>query len=384
VAREHHHPWLSRASLLGSACAVVVMLGGCVARPRAVRERITTPAGIALDVVARGVGQPTSLAFDRAGGLWVASSGVAASGDDGIWYVGLRGAHPRHVVGKLSTALGMTWYRDELYVAYLEPYSRHAPGQHGRVVAFGRFDGTRFRHRRTVLDDLPVGLHTVDGVVPGPDGRLYLGIGSQFDAARSKRALSGTVVSFTPQGTGLRVVARGFRNPYGLAFVPGTRLLLVTDNGRDDLGPDRPPEELNVVPTNEPPKFYGFPACYDQGGSACARSQSPLAKLPAHASSDGVAVASGLGGSGPSAFVAQNGSTLDAKPTGSDVVRIGLSWRGSGLHEASREVFARGFRRHDPLGAAVGPDGSVYVTLWRSGMIVRFRRRAAAATGSAP
>ena len=55
----------------------------------------------------------------------------------------------------------------------------------------------------------------------------------------------GTVVSFKPGGGDLRIEARGLRNPYGLAFAPDGATLLVSDNGRDDLGNDRPPEELN-------------------------------------------------------------------------------------------------------------------------------------------
>ena len=350
----------------------------CAPLPPPAHAGIVTPPGIHVDVVARGVGHPTSLTLDPAGGMWVASSGEDASPDDGIWYVAYGSTRPRKVVDRLSMALGVTWYRDELYVAHVEPYGRDARGQHGRVVAFGSFDGTRFRRHRVVLDDLPIGRHTVDSVVPGPDARLYLGIGSQFDAAPSKHRLSGTVVSFTSAGRDLRVVARGLRNPYGLAFVPGTRFLLVTDNARDDLGLHSPPEELNVVPTDEPPKFYGFPHCYNQRGSACAGSQPPLVKLPAHASSDGIAVTSNLRGSGLSAFIAENGSSFEANPTGSDVVRVGLSHGPSGLRLVDREVFARGFTRHDPLGSAVGHDGSLYVTLWKSGRVVRFGRRAPA------
>ena len=67
----------------------------------------------------------------------------------------------------------------------------------------------------------------------------------------------------------LRVEARGLRNPYGLAFIPGTARLLVSEHGRDDLGLRRPPEELNLVPTAGRVRSYGFPACWGQGGPRC-------------------------------------------------------------------------------------------------------------------
>ena len=60
-----------------------------------------------------------------------------------------------------------------------------------------------------------------------PDGRIYLGVGSVHDARRSQVAPSAAVVSFPPEGGDLRVEARGLRNPYGLAFVPGTAMGLM-------------------------------------------------------------------------------------------------------------------------------------------------------------
>ncbi|MEA2480509.1 MAG: hypothetical protein QOJ07_2431, partial [Thermoleophilaceae bacterium] len=58
-------------------------------------------------------------------------------------------------------------------------------------------------------------------------------------------------------------------------------------------------------------------------------------------------------------------------PTGSDVVGVTLRRAGSGW-SAAATTFASGFAEHDPLGAAIGPRGALYVTLWTSGRIVRF------------
>src|SRR5205807_9396389 len=111
--------------------------------------------------------------------------------------------------------------------------------------------GRRFRRRRTVLSGLPVGQHSLDSIARGPGGRLFLGIGSRRDAGGAS-GLSASVISFSPRGRRrVRVEARGLRNPYGLAFVPGTADLLVTDNGRDDLGLFRPPDEVNLVRVTE-------------------------------------------------------------------------------------------------------------------------------------
>jgi glucose/arabinose dehydrogenase len=333
---------------------------------------ITAPPGVRVETFATGIPQATNIAFDARGRAWVTSGGNVTVPSDGVWFVPRRGARPVHVVKGIFTALGLTWYRNELYVSYVYPYTPNPAVTSGRVTAYGGFDGRRFTRSRTVLRDIPIGEHTMDSIVPGPDGRLYVGVGSKFDAQPSPNRISGSVVSVLPSGQGRRLEAYGLRNPYGLAFVPGTRTLLVTDNGRDDLGSFRPPDELNVVETGGPAPFLGFPGCYGQGGPACRGVQPPLAKFPPHASSNGIAVAERWGTFGLSAFVAQNGSSPQfSVRTGSNVVRVALAKRGGRWVSVVRP-FAGGFRQYDPLGAGLGPDGSLYVTLWRSGSVVRF------------
>lgn len=326
------------------------------------------PAQAGMTTVAK-VPSPTNLAFDGKGRLWATSGVGAASRNDGVWLAtGTGVTKPRHVVKNLPVALGLVWHEGSLYVSYA------AGRRTGRVVRYRRFNGTSFERKEVVIRSLPIGRHTLDSMVVGPDGRIYLGVGSEFDATASKRRFSASVVSFRPDGSGLRTVARGLRNPYGLAFIPGTDKLLVTDNGRDDLGPDRPPEELNLVDTSGPVRNYGFPACHGQGGAACAGTVTPLLDLPTHASADGLAIAQDWDGQGLTAFVAQNGSTIrPTAPTGRDVLRIRLTKRDDGTYAATQNRFAGPFALRDPLGVAVGPTGDrLYVSMYRSGRIDRY------------
>jgi glucose/arabinose dehydrogenase len=116
-----------------------------------------------------------------------------------------------------------------------------------------------------------------------------------------------------------------------------------------------------------PVPHFGFPRCWGRGGGRCRGTRPPLAELAPHSAVGGVAAARRFGRFGPSAFVAEHGSTIASPPTGSVVRRVPLK-RGR-----SDDVrFARGFRRHDPLGVAVGPRGALYVTLHSSGRLVRF------------
>jgi glucose/arabinose dehydrogenase len=240
-----------------------------------------------------------------------------------------------------------------------------APRHTGRVVAYSDFDGRRFRHKRLVVDGLPTGRHRVDSLAAGPDGRLYLGVGSRHDAQRSSDRLSATVVSFPPRGGRVRVAATGLRNPYGLAFVPGTSRLLVAEHGRDDLGLHSPPEEINLVRTRERARWYGFPECWGQGGAPCRGAVDPVVRLRAHSAPGAMAAAPSFGRWGRSAFVARFGSSFEANPSGGDVLRISLAGR------PRARPLASGFGLQEPLGLAVGQDGALYVSLWTSGRIVR-------------
>ena len=293
-------------------------------------------------VVARGIPFATNVVFDPAGGMWVTSGAGGSNASDGVWYVP-RGGKPRHVVRHLRTALGLRWAGGRLYVSHI------TTATNGRVTAFTGFDGRRFARHSIALDGLHVGRHTMDSIVQGADGRLYVGVGSRFD----NHGLPGRVVSWVPGRHTPRLEATGLRNPYGLAFHGSD--LLVTDNGRDDLGETRPPEELDRFDPAGPVADFGFPRC----SPSCSAAIAPLATFPAHASTDGLAVKGGF------AYVAQNGSTIRRHPVGNDVQRVDLA-------TGARTRLWKSPVAHDPLGAAIGPDGRLYVTLFLSGKVVSF------------
>ena len=279
-----------------------------------------------------------------------ALASMAARGkqpSDGVWYVPGGGAKPRQVAKGLPAALGLTWAGNQLYVSHI------TSARNGRVTALAGFTGSAFTRRRTAIDGIRVGENTMGSIVQGPDGRLFVKAGSVSD----KGEQSGRVLSFRPGGHSPVVEATGLNSEYGLAFA-GPRLL-VTDTGRNDLGPSRPDEELDAFDPSGSVVDFGYPACYGQGGPQCRGTRKPLTTFPPHAASTGIAVA------GDIAYVAENGSAFDSNPTGSDVVRVDLR---TGRHT----VFWRSPVKHDPLGAAIGPDGDLYVTLYVSGKVVRF------------
>ena len=296
---------------------------------------IHLPAGYHATTYASGLEHPTAMAFGPDERLYV-------SEDGGEVVSVTRGAtRPRPFRRKLTVPLGLLWRGRTLYVS-----------ESGKVEAFGLRNG-----RRTVVSGLPYERHQQDTLVVGPDGRLYLGSGSTCDACAERDARSASILSFLPNGSDLRVVARGLRNPYGLVFAG--RTLYATVNGRDDLGDGEPAEMVVRV---RPGADFGWPACWPSFAlrrliGACSGVTPPVAYLEPHSSADGIVSWRG------DLFVAEWGEYL-SKRHGRRVVRI---------RRGKVTTFATGFSH--PLALAVDPVGDLLVADWGRGVIYAIAKR---------
>lgn len=219
------------------------------------------------------------------------------------------------------------------------------------------------------VTDLPTGLHQNDNLKFGPDGQLYIGVGSTCDVCVEEDPRSATIMRFDPQTGAGEIIATGLRNPYDLAFHPLTGDLFATDNGRDDLGLDAPQEELNhIIPGGD----YGWPGCWDNlQGPDCAGTTPAIAFFEPRASANSI----DFYADGPfptayhnNAFVAVFGSF--AKRTAqSGVARVVLTPDGS-VYTSEVSWFAR-WPRAMPLGLIIGPDGALYVGDYLNGFVYR-------------
>jgi glucose/arabinose dehydrogenase len=319
------------------------------------------PAGFRIETYASGLESPTAMAFGPDGRLYVTQEG-------GTLVVARRGSRRPVVVARsLRSPLGLAWHGRMLFVS-----------QQGRLERFV-LRGRRLGARRTLVRGLPFGRHQQDNVVVGADGRLYLGSGSTCDVCRERDRRSAAILSLRRDGRGLRVVARGLRNPFGLAVQPRTGRLYASVNERDELGTAARPEPAESVVIVRSGAHYGWPRCWPSYWrkrlvGRCRGVTRPIAYLEPHSSADGIAFYTGR--TFPEEyrgdlFVALWGQ-YNSERHGRRVVRLDLLPDGR-----SRRVreFADGFDH--PLALAVDPLGGLLVADWGRGVIYRIQARGA-------
>lgn len=336
------------ASLIALATAAVIVPGA-----GAPIVKIVVPPGFQVSTFAAGLEHPTAMAWGPDNRLYVTQ-------DTGQVVVARRGSRkPVVVARRLRTPLGLAWQERTVFVS-----------EKGRLTRF-RLRGSALTGRHAVVRGLPFELHQQDNVVLGPDGRLYLGNGSTCDACREKDRRSATVLSLRPDGSDLRVVARGLRNPFGLAFQPGTDRLYASVNGQDELGTRARPEPAETVVVVRQGAFFGWPRCWPSYrkrrlAGRCRGVTPPAAYLEPHSSADGLAFWRG------DLFVALWGEYL-SKRHGRKVMRVELAPNG----QATRVTeFARGFDH--PLALALDRSGALLVADWGRGVIYRIQSRTGA------
>ena len=215
----------------------------------------------------------------------------------------------------------------------------------------------------------------------GPDGKLYMSIGAPCNVCDLDSF--GIIQRMDPDGSNKETVAYGVRNSVGLEFHPVTGELWFTDNGRDMLGDDLPPGELNRATSNG--QHFGFPFCH--GGEvldpefgdrrSCDEFESPVRKLGPHVAPLGLEIYDGemfpeeYRGA---AFIAEHGSWNRSKKIGYRVTMVRLE-NGRAL---DYEVFAEGWLQGEqvsgrPVDLLVLDDGSLLVSDDHAGRIYRIR-----------
>ncbi len=341
-------------------------------------DRLRAPAGFRVNVFASGLGTARMLAVGDDGTLYVTrrdSGDVLALKDDGTG----KAATPRKVVTDLPRVHGIALHAGRMYLATIrEVYiaDMNADGSVGtpRAIVTGLPDG---------------GQHPNRTVGVGPDGMLYVSVGSTCNQCIETNDEHATILQLALDGTRRGVFARGLRNTVGFTWNPDTRVMWGVDHGSDYKGNEIPPEELNEIQNG---LHYGWPFCYgkriadesyalDPPGSTkgefCPRTVAPTLTFDAHAAPMQIAFYQGT--TFPAeyrgdAFVALRGSWNRSPAVGYKVVRIefrdGVPVRTTDF--LTGFLAQNGERHYGRIaGIAVGRDGSLLVSDDTNGVIYR-------------
>ena len=301
---------------------------------------------------------------------------------DGTLFVGSRNAGNIYAVqdGKviiLDTGLkmpsGLDFYEGDLYVGAISTIFRYPD----------ILNNLQNPIREVVSDKFPSDTwHGWKYIRFGPDGKLYVPVGAACNVCDSVNPIYASMNRINKDGTGLENYANGIRNTVGFDFHPETGVLWFTDNGRDMMGDDIPPEELNKAPLAG--LHFGFPYLH---GSKVKDPEFwprkpkkidftlPEWEIQAHSAALGMRFYTGAMFEEKyrkGIFIAEHGSWNRSKKVGYLISFITIE----NGEATDYEVFASGWLTDDdfwgrPADVAVGPDGALYISDDYAGCIYR-------------
>lgn len=207
----------------------------------------------------------------------------------------------------------------------------------------------------------------------GPDGYLYVPIGAPCNICLSEDPRFATIMRMKPDGKDLEIFAKGVRNTVGFDWDPRTKELWFTDNGRDWLGENSPPDELNHAPKKG--MDFGFPFCHGSNISdpeygkqkTCAAFTPPVAELGPHVAALGMRFYTG--NMFPESyrgkiFIAEHGSWNRKSPLGYRITLVDPTKKSP----ENYQIFAQGWLQNGkkvqgrPVDTLVMPDGSLLIS----------------------
>jgi glucose/arabinose dehydrogenase len=216
----------------------------------------------------------------------------------------------------------------------------------------------------------------------GPDDKLYVPVGAPCNVCEEKDSIFASITRMNPDGSNFEIFAKGIRNSVGFDWNPQTKEMWFTDNGRDELGDDKPFCELNFAPVKG--LHFGFPYCHEGDildpefgtGKNCADYTPPARKLGPHVAPLGMHFYTGS--SFPAEyknqiFIAEHGSWNRSKPIGYEVSIAKLE----GNKVVDYVPFATGWLQKDgtvlgrPVDIKIAEDGAMLVSDDYKGAIYR-------------
>lgn len=351
---------------------------------QATDERIAqlkVPASFTVTKFADSLGKPRMLTVGEAGAVYVTDrmAGTVTllrdTNNDGR-------ADQKQTVASIKDVHGLTIHAGKMYLVAIKDV----------YVSTVNSDGTLTEPQR-IINDLPDGgQHPNRTIAFGPDGYMYITVGSTCNACADSNPENATILRANADGTGRIIYANGLRNTIGFGWHPQTQELWGLDHGIDWLGDDQQEEELNLIKQGA---FYGWPYIYGDGrynphprpmgdttyADILAKTTLPSLLYEPHAAPMGMIFYTGSQFPAEyqqDAFATMRGSWNRTKPSGYKVVRIHFE-NGKPV---SAQDFVTGFLVNNnqaqfgrPVGITMHTDGSLLFTDDNNGVIYRVSYR---------
>jgi glucose/arabinose dehydrogenase len=338
-------------------------------------DQIKLPAGFSISVFAE-VDNARSLALSPGGTLFVGNKdedkvfAVKDTNGDGV-------ADKKWVVASgLNQPNGVAFKDGDLYIAEISRISK-IKGIESKLDNPGKTE--------TVYDKLPTETHHGWKYIAfGPDGKLYVPVGAPCNICESKDPIYAGISRMNADGTGLELFASGVRNTVGFTWHPETKNIWFTDNGRDMMGDDVPPCELNTA--TKAGMHFGYPYCH--GGTIkdpefgskrpCSDFTKPARNLNAHVAPLGLKFYTG--GMFPAEYknqiiLAEHGSWNRSKKSGYKLSLVKVDASGA---TTSYDTFASGWMNDStqkvwgrPVDVLLLADGSMLISDDQAGVVYR-------------
>jgi glucose/arabinose dehydrogenase len=336
---------LVAASLLGTATAAATATAATPPPP----PKAANGAKVTQVAIGGGLATPTSFAFGN-GQIYEGDGGAETSKIPNGGVFVLKNGTGVKLANSPMFVSGLAFHKGALYVAGGSVTAA------GAVFTIQKWTGwnnaaNTFAKQATVYT-APKGFQGFNGVAFGPDGRLYVGVdvgllnGNDHGPAKSPYVYD--ILSMKPNGKGLKVFATGIRQPWQMAFAPGSKNPLVSDLGQDS-GAKNPPDFILKVHQGD---NFGFPKCNWTKAAACKGYATPFQKFAPHTDIMGMAiighrlyVTSFLGTTGKAGEVFSmplSGGKLKPVLTGFVAPTVGLGVHGRTLYvgELTGQVFS--------------------------------------------
>lgn len=337
-------------------------------------KQLHFPQGFSISVFADNIPNARTLALAENGVVFVGSRSegkvyaLVDSNNDGI-------AEKTLVIAKgLNMPNGVAYKNGTLYVAEIN-----------RIIRYNNILSHLDSPPEPVVvyDKLPSDEHHGWKYLRfGPDNKLYTAVGAPCNICKPEKDIYTSLVRLNADGSNFEIIARGIRNTVGFDWQPQTHALFFTDNGRDYLGDDVPPDELNQW--TQKGEHFGYPYCHGGDipdpefaeGKKCNEFTPPVWKFGAHMAALGIRFYQGKQFPAEyknQLFVAQHGSWNRTVPQG---YRIALVKFNHGK-PVSEEAFISGWltKNGDVLGRPTDilemPDGSLLITDDKLGVIYK-------------